>query len=151
MKFLFYLVHPAKFQFHKEQIKELKKRGHEVDILINTKDVLEDLLIEEGLEYTNIFPEGRKIKGLHVYFAAFISIFKTLKRLLSFTKGKKYDLFIGDLLTILGKIKRTPSIYATDDVIRQVPEQSIFLLTCTHIIAPKVTELGIFNKKKNLL
>ena len=33
-------------------------------------------------------------------------------------------------------------------MIRQVPEQSIFLFTCNHIIAPTITELGIFNKKK---
>lgn len=148
MKILFYLVHPAKFQFHKMQIKELRARGHIVDIIINSKDILEDLVKEENWDYTNLFPEGRKIKGLHVYIAAVISIFKTISRLLKYTKGKKYDLFIGDLLTILGRIKGVPSLYPTDDVIRQVPEQSIFLFTCKHIIAPKITELGHFNKKK---
>ncbi|NMC75901.1 MAG: DUF354 domain-containing protein [Candidatus Methanofastidiosa archaeon] len=148
MRYLFYLVHPAKFQFHKEQIKKLKKDGHTVDIVINSKDILEELLKEENWQFYNIFPEGRKIKGLHVYIAAFISIFRTIYRLLKFTKGKKYDLFIGDLLTILGRIKGVPSLYPTDDVIRQVPEQSIFLFTCKHIIAPTITDLGIFNKKK---
>jgi len=148
MKFLFYLVHPAKFQFHKEQIKALRYKGHSVDIIINSKDVLEDLLIEENWEFTNLFPEGRKIKGVHVYIAALISIFKTIFRLCKYTKGKKYDLFVGDLLTILGRMKRVPSLYPTDDVIRQVPEQSIFLFTCNHIIAPSITELGYFNKKK---
>jgi len=148
MRFLFYLVHPAKFQFHKGQIKYLKEHGHTVDILINSKDVLEDLLKEENWEYTNLFPEGRKIRGLHVYIAAIINIFRTLIKLLKYTKGKKYDLFIGDLLTILGRIKRVPSLYPTDDVIKQVPEQSIFLLTCNHIIAPTITNLGYFNKKK---
>lgn len=148
MRFLFYLVHPAKFQFHKAQIKALRAHGHTVDIIINSKDVLEELLKEENWEYTNIFPEGRKIKGVHVYIAAVLSIFRTIFRLLKYTKGKKYDLFVGDLLTILGRIKRVPSLYPTDDVIRQVPEQSIFLFTCNHIIAPAITELGHFNKKK---
>jgi uncharacterized protein len=148
MRFLFYLPHPAKFQFHKAQLKELRNNGHTVDIVINSKDVLEELLIEENFEYKNLFPEGRKIKGLHVYLAAFITIFRTLYRLFKYTKGKKYDLFIGDLLTVLGRLKGVPSLYPTDDVIRQVPEQSIFLFTCNHIIAPSITELGIFNKKK---
>jgi uncharacterized protein len=148
MRFLFYLVHPAKFQFHKAQIKELINNGHTVDIVINSKDVLEELLREENIEFTNIFPEGRKIKGLHVYLAAFISIFRALYRLFKYTKGKKYDLFIGDLLTFLGRLKGVPSLYPTDDVIRQVPEQSIFLFTCNYIIAPAITELGFFNKKK---
>jgi len=148
MRFLFYLAHPAKFQFHKAQLMELKSKGHTVDIIINSKDVLEELLIEDDFEYTNLFPNGRKIKGVHVYIAAFITIFRTLHRLFKYTKGKKYDLFIGDLLTVLGRLKGVRSLYPTDDVIRQVPEQSIFLFTCNHIIAPTITELGIFNKKK---
>ncbi len=148
MKYLFYLVHPAKFQFHKFQINKLKEKGHQVDVVINTKDILEDLVKEEGWNYTNIFPEGRKIKWLHVYIAAFFSIFKTIYRLLKYTRNKKYDLYIGDLLTVVGRFRGIPSLYPTDDVIRQVPEQSIFLFTTNHIIAPSITELGVFNRKK---
>lgn len=148
MRYLFYLVHPAKFQFHKAQIKALREHGHIVDIIINSKDILEELLKEENWEYTNLFPESRKIKGVHVYIAGFISIFRTLSRLFKYTKGRKYDLYVGDLLTVLGRLKRVPSLIHTDDVIRQVPEQSIFLLTCNHILSPVITELGWFNKKK---
>jgi predicted glycosyltransferase len=148
MRYLFYLVHPAKFQVHKTQINTLRERGHSVDVIINSKDILEELLKEEKWEYTNLFPKSRKIKGVHVYIAAFISIFRTLWKLFKYTQGKKYDLFIGDLLTVLGRIKRTPSLYHTDDVIVQVPEQSIFLFTCNHILSPQITELGYFNKKK---
>ena len=129
MKFLFFLVHPAKFHFHKVQINVLKKRGHQVDVLITKKDILEELVLSEGWDYTNIYPEGRKIKYLHVYLAAVISIFRTVYRLLKFTYGKNYDLFIGDLTSILGRIKNIPSIYATDDVFSAVPEQAIFFQT----------------------
>ena len=147
-RFLFYLVHPAKFHFHKIQINELIRRGHDVDIVINTKDILEDLVKEEGLDYKNIFPKGRKIKGLHVYIAAVISIFITVYRLLILTKGKKYDLFIGDLLSIIGIIKGTPSLYPTDDVLSAVPEQVLFFKTVDNIIAPEITDLGKYKKKK---
>ena len=44
---LFFLVHPAKFHFHKVQINKLIVNGNKVDILITTKDVLEELVIEE--------------------------------------------------------------------------------------------------------
>jgi len=108
MRFLFYLVHPAKYHFHKNQINDLKKRGHQVDVVINTKDILEELVRAENWEYTNIFPRSRKIKGVHVYIAAGISIFKIVYRLLKYTRGKRYDLFIGDLTTILGRILRVP-------------------------------------------
>lgn len=148
LSFLFYLVHPAKYHFHKVQINELKKRGHQVDVLINTKDILEGLVKEEGWEYSNIFPNTRKIRGLHVYLAAVISIFKTVNRLLKFTKGKKYDLFIGDLTSILGRLKRVPSLYPTDDVLAAVPEQKIFFITANYIIAPIITDVGKYKTKK---
>jgi uncharacterized protein len=147
MNILFFLVHPAKFNFHKVQINSLKSKGHQVEIIITKKDILEDLLKEQGWEYTNIFPEGRKIKGLHVYVGALISMLKTIYRLLKYTKGKHYDMFVGDLLTIVGRIKRVPSFYPTDDVLRQVPEQQLFLYTTKFIIAPLITDLGKFNKK----
>jgi uncharacterized protein len=147
MRFLFFLVHPAKFNFHKIQINELKAKGHDVDVIITKKDILEELVREEGWEYSNIFPEGRKIKGLHVYMAALISLLKTIYRLMKYTQGKKYDLFVGDLLTIVGRIRRIPCFYPTDDVLRQVPEQQVFLKTTKHIIAPIITDLGKYNQK----
>jgi predicted glycosyltransferase len=147
MKILFFLVHPAKFNFHKVQISTLKSKGHQVDVIITKKDILEDLVKEQGWEYTNIFPEGRKVKGVHVYIGALISMVKTILRLLNYTKGRHYDIFVGDLLTIVGRLKGIPSFYPTDDVLRQVPEQQLFLYTTKHIIAPLITDLGKFNRK----
>ncbi|NVO02094.1 MAG: hypothetical protein HXX09_05275 [Bacteroidetes bacterium] len=148
MRFLFYLVHPAKFQFHKVQINQLREKGHQVDIVINTKDILEDLVKEEGWVYTNIFPKSRKIKGVHVYIAAVISIYKTVYRLWKFSRGKKYDLFIGDLTSILGLLKGVPSLYPTDDVLAAVPEQAIFFKTVNYLIAPVITNVGKYEIKK---
>ncbi len=147
-RFLFYLVHPAKFQFHKVQINALKAKGHDVDIVINTKDILEDLVKEEGWTYTNIFPNSRKIKGVHVYVAAVISIFLTVFRLWKFARGKKYDVFVGDLLSILGRIKGVTAFYPTDDVLAAVPEQAIFFKTVNYIVAPEVTDIGKYKTKK---
>jgi len=148
MRFLFYIVHPAKYQFHKVQINALKAKGHKVDIVINTKDILEDLIKEEGWEYTNIFPNSRKIKGFHVYFAAIISIFLTVYRLWKYTRGKKYDVFVGDLLSVLGRIKGVTSFIHTDDVLAAVPEQAIFLKTINYVISPEVTDIGKYKSKK---
>jgi uncharacterized protein len=147
-RFLFYLVHPAKFQFHKVQINALKAKGHEVDVVINTKDILEDLVKEEGWQYTNIFPRSRKIKGVHVYIAAVISIFLTVYRLWKFARGKKYDVFVGDLLSMLGRIKAVTAFYPTDDVLAAVPEQAIFFKTVNYIVAPEVTDIGKYKTKK---
>ena len=146
--FLFYLVHPAKFHFHKVQINELIRKGHKVDIIINTKDILEELVTEEGWKFTNIFPKSRKIKGFHVYLAAGISLLLSIYRLWKFAYGEKYDLFIGDALVYLGRLKGTPSLYPTDDVLAAVPEQKIWFIPSNYIIAPEVTDIGKYFTKK---
>lgn len=147
-RFLFYLVHPAKFQFHKVQINKLIEHGHDVDVVINTKDILEDLVREEGWVYTNIFPKSRKIKGVHVYIAAGISLFLSIIRLLRFSWGKKYDLFIGDALTYVGRIKGIPSLYPTDDVLAAVPEQRTWFIPANYLVAPAITDVGKYSRKK---
>ena len=148
MKILFYLVHPAKFQFHKVQINRLREKGHDVDVIINTKDILEDLIKEEGWNYTNIFPNSRKIKGFHVYIAAGISLIRSIYKLWKYAYGKKYDLFIGDALVYLGRLKGVPSLYPTDDVLAAVPEQITWFIPANHIIAPVITDIGKFTYKK---
>jgi uncharacterized protein len=148
MRILFYLVHPAKYHFHKIQINKLIENGHDVNIVINTKDILEELVKKEGWKYKNIFPKSRKIKGVHVYIAAVISIFITVYRLWKYTRGKKYDLFIGDLTTLLGCIVHVPTFYPTDDVLAAVPEQTIFFKTVKYIIAPEITDVGKYKIKK---
>jgi predicted glycosyltransferase len=147
-KYLFYLEHPAKYHFHRYQINSLKAKGHHVDIVINSKDILEELVKNEGWDYTNLFPSSRKIKGLHVYLAAFISLFATIFKLLRYTKGKKYDVFFGDALVYIGLLKGVPSFYPTDDVLAAVPEQRVFFIPSKHIIAPEITDIGKFVKKK---
>ena len=62
MNYLFFFVHPSKFHLFRNTINKLKNHGHNVDIVITSKDVLQALLIKEGWEYTNIFPKGRKMK-----------------------------------------------------------------------------------------
>jgi predicted glycosyltransferase len=147
-RYLFYLEHPAKVHFHKIQINHLLKNGHHVDVLINTKDILEDLVKEEGWKYTNLFPKTRKIKGVHVYIAAFINLFTSIYKVFRYTWGKKYDLMVGDVLVHIGWLRRIPNIYATDDVLDAVPEQIVFFLPAKHILAPKITDLGRFMNKK---
>ena len=52
MCFLFFFVHPSKYHLYRITINELIRRGHEVDIVITSKDVLEDLVKKEGWKYT---------------------------------------------------------------------------------------------------
>ncbi len=148
-RYLFYFGHPAKFHQFRRTINELKARGDFVDICINTKDMLEDLVKEEGWEYTNLFPNGRRIKGLHTYINAAVNSFITIYKLLKYISGKKYDLFItSDFLTFVGRIKSTPTLYFTDDDISAVPESSILIFSANYVVAPNISDLWKFNYKK---
>lgn len=60
MRYLFYLAHPAHFHLFKNTIRSLQGLGHEVQITIKTKDVLQQLLDENGMDYINISPQEKK-------------------------------------------------------------------------------------------
>lgn len=63
MNILVELVHPAHFYYYRDTIANLKKAGHTVIVAITTKDVLEELVLDSGLEYVNICPAPLKNKG----------------------------------------------------------------------------------------
>jgi uncharacterized protein len=149
MKFLFFFVHPSKFHLFRNTINTLISRGHEVEILITSKDVLEDLVKNEGWRYTNIFPEGRKMKNVSPLISSGINFFRTIFRLYRYTRGKKYDLFVtDDLLVYIGKLKKTPSFVFNDDDLRVVKQFSLVLMMADHVLAPDITDLGKYNAKK---
>lgn len=149
MRYLFFFVHPAKFHLSRITINKLIAQGHTVDIIITGRDILEELLINEGWEYKKIFSNGRKISWLHVWISASIFIVLTVLKLLELTWGKKYNLFItDDCLTFVGRLKNTPSVFVTDDDLSAVPESRILMASANYILAPEICELGKYNKKK---
>lgn len=149
MKILFFFVHPSKFHLFKNSINALISKGHHVEILITSKDVLEQLVISEGWKYTNIFPEGRKMKGIPPYISSGINFFRTIYRLYWYTKGKNFDLFItDDLLVYIGRLKKIPSIVFNDDDLNVVKQYSLVLRMADYIIAPEITDLGRYNSRK---
>ena len=148
-KILFFFVHPSKYHVFKNTINILKSKGHTCDVLITSKDVLEDLIKNEGWEYTNIFPEGRKIKGIPSKLVAVLNTFRTVFRLKKYIGKKKYHLFItDDLLVINGWFKKIPSLLFQDDDVTAVPESQLLFAFADRIISPSVSNMGRFNSKK---
>jgi predicted glycosyltransferase len=149
MKILFHFGHPAKFHLFRNTINSLIRNGHKVDILINSKDILEELIKDEGWNYVNLFPKGRKIRYLHTYINAAIMSAITIIKLLLFIKGKEYDLFVtSDLLTFVGKLKNIPTLYFADDDFKAVPQQWFLLATSDYVISPAICDLGRYEHKK---
>jgi uncharacterized protein len=149
MKYLFFFVHPSKFHVFRHTINHLLDKGHQVDIFITSKDILEDLVIQEGWKYKNIFPEGRKIKGVPPYISSGINFIRTIYRLFKYTKGRMYDLFItDDLLVYIGKWKKTPSIVFCDDDLSIAKHFALVLSKASFILSPDITDCGKYNNKK---
>ena len=151
-RYLFYFVHPSKYYLFRNSINKLKESGCQVDIAIISKDVLEDLIIKEGWEYFNLFPEGRRSNSsgrLSILFSTAINFFKTVWRLHKLTSKKKYDVYItDDCLVITGFYRRVCSYIFIDDDLKVVPENALLYKFATNIISPECTDLGKFNRKK---
>lgn len=113
MNVLFYLGHPAHFHLFRYVIKELKEKSYPISIVIKSKDVLEDLLINESLEYENIYTKERSKSKLKII----MSLIKKDYRLLKFSKKLKLDLMIGTSTEIarVGRLLSIPSIVVHED------------------------------------
>lgn len=146
---LFFFVHPSKYHLFKHTINYLKNEGYNVEIAIVTKDILEDLIKNEGWNYINIIPEGRRNKKLNPYVSILYNTLKTLYNLWRITKGKKYDLFVSDdLLPVIGRLKNVISLHIQDDDLTAVPETKYIMRFANYIFSPECSNLGNFNSKK---
>jgi len=118
-KFLFMLGHPAHFHLLKNSILNLKKAGNETFILIKQKDVLETLLDESNLDYSNILTKERKDN----VFSLFISSFLKGIKIFTYSFKNKPDILIGTSseITHVGRLLGIPSIVLNEDDSAAVP------------------------------
>lgn len=148
--FLFFLVHPSKYYLFRGLINNLLKEGHKVDVVITSKDVLENLIINEGWEYTDLFPEGRRSKAPNrfiIMYKTLVNFIKTVYRLYKFTSKRKHDFYItDDSLTVVGWLRKVPTLFYIDDDLKVVPETTILMFFTNYIFAPSVTDMGRHNK-----
>lgn len=54
MNILIHLAHPAQFYFYRVAMEKWRNKGHNVIVVIKTKDILERLLSDAGISYYNI-------------------------------------------------------------------------------------------------
>lgn len=109
MRVLFQLGHPAHFHLFKNTIADLQHDGHQTYILIRKKDILEDLLIQSGLPYTNILPSGKK---------SIFTLMLRLWRVLWFSLTHHVDVLVGstpEVAQVAWLLRRRSVIMAEDD------------------------------------
>jgi hypothetical protein len=147
MNILFYFGHPAQYHFFKHSIKILRSHGHHTTIVIRSKDILENLLIENNEQYINILPEGRKQSKLQIFYG----LIKRDFRLFRFTFNKKFDLFIGSdpSLAHIGRLLKIPAITVSEDDIEVIATLAklTFPYTST-ILTPTNVNVGKYSDKR---
>lgn len=119
MNVLIQLSHPAHFHFYKNVAKNLMGDGHNVFILIKTKDILEDLLKQSGLPYYNILKTAHRNSKLGVFWDMLIRDW----RILRFVKRNKVDLLTGSTPEVaqVGWLSRKYRVNTGEDDMKVVP------------------------------
>lgn len=147
MKVLFHLGHPAHFHLFKNVIRSIISKGHQAHILIKKKDVLEDLLFESGLTFSNILPQGRKNSKTGI---AWGQLKQDLK-LLQYAIKHRPNLMIGTSVAIshIGKFLNIPTLNVNEDDAEVVPLYAKLAYPwANYILAPSCCSVGKWANKK---
>jgi uncharacterized protein len=146
-KILFYFGHPAQYLFARNTIKQLIQKSYEIKIIIKTKDVLETLLKNDGMEYENILTKERGGSKISIIF----SLLKRNLLLLPIILKFKPDLLIGTDATIaqLGKLLNINRITILEDDYKIIKSLANITYPFTQtIFCPTVCDAGKWDSKK---
>ena len=119
MNVLIQMSHPAHFHLYKNMARNLMDDGHQVFILIKTKDILEDLLKASGLPYYNILAEAHRNSKLGIFWDMLVRDW----RMLRFVRKHHIDLLTGSTPEVaqVGWLTRKYRINTGEDDMRIVP------------------------------
>lgn len=147
MKIMVYIGHPAQYHFFKNILKNLEDKGHQIKLLIKTKDILEDLVKQDDWNYINIQIKSRKNSKVSILIAA-------LKRTLSVYKIARQfhaDLLLGTDSSIAQAawLLRKPSFTTLEDDVEIIHNLAKLTYPFTsYIVVPKVCQVGKWQNKK---
>jgi uncharacterized protein len=146
MKYLFFMGHPAHFHLFKNIILGLQRDSHDIKIVIKTKDVLEDLLVNQGFPYTNIHSRDRKDSQFSIGYA----LLKRDIHLFKICLKEQPDLMLGSATEIshVGTLLKIPSVVFSEDDAAIIPQFSNLTYPFTsHILSPIVCDNGKWEYK----
>jgi predicted glycosyltransferase len=148
MRFLFYFGHPAQYLFFRDTINKLKaNKLNTVLITIKSKDVLEDLIKNDQIDYINIQPKER---GLSI-FSILLNLFRRFYKLLIIAYKFKPGLLIGTDATIayVGLFLRRTRVTITEDDFSVIKNLAKLTYPITnYILCPKVCDVASYEQKK---
>lgn len=142
MKYIFELNHPKHYYQFKYVMQSLQTRGHEVKVLARDKDVLLNVLQEEGVSYT-LFGKHRKsmlakVLGTVVLIWNYMVIMRQYKPDIIVSKGSFYGTFTAWIL-------QKKSVIFPDSEVVKVTNKYVVPL-CTKVVTPQSFQLD-YGKK----
>lgn len=139
--------HPAQYHFFKHTIHRLQEIGIEVITVIKTKDILEQLLNNDGFSYINIQKTMRKDDKLSILVAALQRSWAVIRIALK----QKPDLFIGTGADVAhaGWLLRKPCITTLEDDVDIISNLARMTYPFTRdILVPRPCKVGKWERKK---
>ena len=146
MKILVQLNHPAHFHYYRHAIENWKMRGHDVVVLIKTKDILEQLLIEAGVPYHNINVTVHRKNKVGFLWDMLVRDVKVLHYCLK----NKIDILTGSSAEVaqVGWLLRRPAICTGEDDAAVVPNYVKCTAPFLQVrLTPTTCNNGIMEKK----
>lgn len=146
MKILFHLGHPAHYHLFKNIIKKLKENKSQIKIVIKKKDILEDLLKEEGSEFSYSSQKSHGDNNFSIAWGLFIRDLTLLRIAWEFKPG----LLLGTSaeITHVGKLLNIPSVVVNEDDSNAVSLFSYLSYPfANHILAPTSCKTGKWRYK----
>lgn len=146
MNVLIQMSHPAHFHLYKNVARNLINDGHQVFILIKTKDILEDLLKESGLPYYNILKEAHRKSKLGIFWDMLVRDW----RMLRFVRKHHIDLLTGSTPEVaqVGWWTRKYRVNTGEDDMRIVPLfQKLAGPFIQTMLSPETCDNGILEPK----
>ena len=142
-----YLGHPAQYHCIKYTVRQLIDDGHSVKMLIKTKDMLEDLVKEDGWSYENIQTTFRKGSKWSIIKASFERTGKVFRIARQF----RADLLIGTDSSIAQAawLLRKPAITTLEDDVEVIYNLARLTYPFTSsILVPAPCRVGKWENKK---
>ncbi len=151
MRILFAINHPAHYYLFKYIALNLSSKGHQIIYVVKEKDILENLLKAEQINYVKISEKRKVNSALSIVFKGSLELLSRDIKLFNFCKKNKPDLLIGtdSAITHVGKLLNIPSIvYNEDDY-----EINKFFCKLSYpfakfIVSPDYTSVGSYTEKK---
>lgn len=147
---LFFLNHPAHYHLFKNAINRFIQKGYPVKVIIVTKDILADLVKKEGWDYINLFPQGRRYKGLPIVLGSLLALMRTEVKLFKLVKRMNPAVMVGTEGTIAhtGALLKIPSLLFNEDDTKALPENHMFYPFATNVVLPQCCDPDEWMKKK---